>query len=372
MPVMPPILQESHDGKCACNSWGHSSVGPQSATAGQTPPSARGYGLPASFLKDRALRSLGEENTDDIIDYLKIDLDLSRLDKIHNCLWLAGRPHTARPLHRQLMMAREVIITEQFGLHLVWRGYRMFLKPLPAYLLDYDFWKAYLVRQETDIERKKQAAILHSSACGLIMSYIWLIRHRSDMKIAQDKSLVPNMKWEQWRKFTKTFLARIGPTTLERVNRRFHHGELRAGRLNLIYRFYTPIFSLRNCLRGYTVGYDRHGLFFQENFGWLIMVFAVLPVLLSAMQTGLTTNRLKNDIRFQRASFGFVCPSIILPVAIIGLALILLLILIVDNFLVTRKIQKRLWKQRYNVVPKKPSIWRRISRDMHASNAALS
>lgn len=34
-------------------------------------------------------------------------LTLSRLNAIHQYLWMAGRPRPCRPLHRQLMIGRE-------------------------------------------------------------------------------------------------------------------------------------------------------------------------------------------------------------------------------------------------------------------------
>lgn len=68
-----------------------------------------------------------------------MDMDVSMLNKLHQYLWLAGRPTCARALNQQKMIERQIVITEQAGMHLVWHESRMFLKPLPDYLLDYQF-----------------------------------------------------------------------------------------------------------------------------------------------------------------------------------------------------------------------------------------
>jgi hypothetical protein len=350
-----PSLEESDedkdDGKCICIVHKPSTVSIQNIPQRPDLPAAKAYAFPVSLFKEDTLCSIDGESPEDVLDFLQFELDLSRLDKIHSCLWLAGRPQPARPLHRHLMMGREIVITEQFDLHLAWRGSQIFLKPLPPYLLDPEFWETYLIQKDIDTKRKKQAAILHGNACGFILSYTWLIRHPSDMRIARSNGLIPKIKWQQWRKFVKEFLARVDPVALDKVNRRFHHGELRSARLNMIYRFYPPVFNLTHLFRGYTIGYDRYGTFFQQNFGWLITVFAFLSVILSAMQTGLGTNRLNDDIRFQRASAGFVAFSIILLVAVIGLGLIFLLVLVINNLVATIKIQRKAWDKRHRVVP---------------------
>lgn len=57
---------------------------------------------------------------------------------IYKHLRLASLPICARPLHHQLSIERSIVITEHADLHLVWSGNRLFLKPLPTYLMDYD------------------------------------------------------------------------------------------------------------------------------------------------------------------------------------------------------------------------------------------
>src|SRR5258708_3212243 len=70
----------------------------------------------------------------DLETFLESELDLKRLNKIHDLLWWAGRPVPARPLHRQKMRGRSIVITEDLDLHLSWIDAKLYLKPLPRNL----------------------------------------------------------------------------------------------------------------------------------------------------------------------------------------------------------------------------------------------
>ncbi|KAF2462923.1 uncharacterized protein BDR25DRAFT_308060 [Lindgomyces ingoldianus] len=55
-------------------------------------------------------------------------------------LWIMN----INPLHRQRVKGREIVLTEEPRLHLVWIHDRIFAKPLPRYLLSQTFWKMFL------------------------------------------------------------------------------------------------------------------------------------------------------------------------------------------------------------------------------------
>lgn len=76
--------------------------------------------LPAVY-RDRShsLQIIDEKNENSIHRYLEWEMKVPRLNEIHGYLWLAGRPMCARPLHRQAMLGRELVITEQVDLHMV-------------------------------------------------------------------------------------------------------------------------------------------------------------------------------------------------------------------------------------------------------------
>jgi hypothetical protein len=157
--------------------------------------------------------------------YLDVELETSKLDKIHQLLWLAGLPRCARPLHRQRLMNRTLVITENPDEHLVWHESRVFVKPLPEFLLSYEYWLHHLCTN------KKR----HRYACGLVLSYVWLVNYPSDLQIAKDSQLPPeNIDWASWTAFLVDFLTQINPHTLHQVARRYQYGELRLTRLNLI------------------------------------------------------------------------------------------------------------------------------------------
>lgn len=264
--------------------------------------------------------------------FLRYELCVPRLDKIYNHLWLAGRKGmAARPLHRQAMMDRDITVTEQVDLHLVWAHSKIFIKPLPAYLLDIAFWEEYLCSDKE----------LHESACGFLLSYAWLISRESDFQTAtgfdeRPRLLPEGLSWPQWVTFMEDFLRGIDLDDGKRFgfNRRYDFGELRANRLNMIYRL-APALRFRHFIRGYYYGYNRYDVFFRRNFAWLIVVFAYLSIVLTAMQVGLATSILSEDYRFQAASYGFAVFSIMVPVVMVGIVLLIFVVLFTGNLLST-------------------------------------
>jgi hypothetical protein len=223
------------------------------------------------------------------------------------------------------MMERQILVTEQADLHLVWHESRIFLKSLPDYILDYQFWKAAICNN----------AALHASSCGFLLSYIWLLCYPSDLKIASELGLISSkISWEDWTVFVDTFLSNIDCETLDMVNKRYHYGELRLSRLNTIYRL-THIFEPKQFMRGYVYGYDRYTVFFERNFGWVVTFFFYITIILSAMQVGLGITALQHDKMFQRASYEFAVFSIVLPVCAFGAGILLFAWFFVFNLTAT-------------------------------------
>ncbi|KAF3390711.1 hypothetical protein DPV78_010976 [Talaromyces pinophilus] len=236
-----------------------------------------------------------------------MDLDVSRLNRIHGYLWMAGRPFSARPLQRQKMMGFDIVLTEQADLHLLKFSNRLLVKPLPEYILSFEFWDKYLC----------SSTELHESACGLLLSYLWLICSPLDMKIAHKLDLLPSyVTWQWWKAFVTDFVSHVDVNALDQVNKRYHFGELRLGRINSIYRL--RFFSTHS-IRGYLYGYNRYTLFFQRNFAWLLVIFVYFSLVLSAMQVGLTIPPLNSNQAFQKTSYGFVVFGIFSVAFFLGL-----------------------------------------------------
>jgi hypothetical protein len=239
---------------------------------------------------------------DNIQAFVAIDLNVERLNRIHDRMWTCGRPMNARGLHRQLLENRNIVRTEQADLHLLYYDTTLLLKPLPSYLLCPVAWVKYLNHDEK----------LHKLACGFLLSYIWLLRSPLDFQIAQDAHLLPSgLIWPKWKKLVTEFLKSIDADTLHQVNKRYHFGELRLGRINTIYRT-NPRLAPGHFVRGYLYNYNRYVVFFKRNVAWVVVVFVWFSLVLSAMQVGTTVMDLKDNRAFNKASYGFVVFSIVM------------------------------------------------------------
>ncbi|KAM3533680.1 hypothetical protein MY4038_002995 [Beauveria bassiana] len=113
----------------------------QNAVAGQGERDQLLALLPALYRKESGdMAAVGQHVTACVEE----GLNLERLASIHGWLWIAGLPFPPRALHHQLLLEREIFITERLDMHLVWTTGRMFLKPIPRFLLDPAFWARYL------------------------------------------------------------------------------------------------------------------------------------------------------------------------------------------------------------------------------------
>ncbi|KAJ4158524.1 uncharacterized protein LMH87_009047 [Akanthomyces muscarius] len=216
--------------------------------------------LPASYRRQSGdLAAAGQYVTACVEE----ELDLRRLTSIQGWLWMAGIPLPPRALHHQLLLGREIIITERMDMHLVWTTGRMFLKPIPRFLLEPAFWIRYLANEQCgcspDTNVVNHAIILtecrhphlRASALGFLYSYAALLSHESDFLLAQEKHLLPpEIAWCGWRILVEQLdIEHILP----RIDRRFVHGELRLSRLNKIY------ILARTPMRGYMARWDQSG-----------------------------------------------------------------------------------------------------------------
>ena len=279
--------------------------------------------------ENHTLRSVNPNSEADLQSYLKGDLDVDGLIKVHKHLWFAGLPRCARPLHYQLMIGRKIVITERADLHLLWGDGGLFLKPLPDYLLSYNIWERTLLKDD----------YLSENAKGFLLSYLWLIRHKSDFVIAQRENVVnSDLTWEQWTTFSKVIFPNIASTNtasalLDGISPRYLYGELRLGRVNLIYRLCLNTRSFKTFIRGYFYGYNTYSSFIEKNFAWVLTVIVYITIVLTAMQVGLATTELGGSKLFNRASYGFTIFSIMAPLGILLVLLSVLLVLIIFNLL---------------------------------------
>jgi hypothetical protein len=120
--------------------------------------------------------------------FLKNEFLLKDLEKISSHLWMISKHDIKNisPLYRQRVKGREIIVTEDPRLHLVWYHDRIFIKPLPKYLLSYSFSAAYL---SVNRYSSPEQITLQRAVLGYLRTYIYLIKYKSDFRIAVDDKL---------------------------------------------------------------------------------------------------------------------------------------------------------------------------------------
>ncbi len=180
------------------------------------------------------------------------------------------------PLHHQGAHAREIKVTENPGLHLVWHYELIFIKPVPAYFYSPAFWE-YLKNAD------KEDMALHKACVGFMRSYYVLIKYKIDFDEACKLRLIPEKSngklptYEEWCKFIAPF-ARVGD---KHVNDRYRYGELRLTRINRTARIFG--FKL-----AYHHIYPQWGSFLEHTLAPIIAVFAICTVVLNSMQVTLS------------------------------------------------------------------------------------
>jgi len=259
----------------------------------------------------------------DLDNFVSNELDVSRLDEIQDRLWLAGRLQNIRPLHRQQLLGRKVLVSEQADLHLLWIDDKILIKPLPAWLLDHGFFQKYV----------RTSPVL-PAAIGFLNSYIRLVSYETDFTIAQELHLLPSeLDWKGWLDIVQEILPRFLANE-QTVSPRYHYGELRLSRIDWIYRLDFR-FRFRHFCRGYYYSSQTYRSFLNRNFGWLLVVFVYFTILLTAMQVGLATNQLRDSVPFNAASYGFSVFSLVGPLLTLLYGAVLTLVLVIYNVTVT-------------------------------------
>jgi hypothetical protein len=241
--------------------------------------------------------------------FLRTSFDLTKLHRIHSFLLLAGFARLPRSLHIQKLQRREIVVVERMDLHLVWSKARIFIKPLPDFLLNYEFWQSHIGQSEE----------LHRAACGLLYSYFGLIRYDHDLWTAQEAHLInPNITFREWTDFVRVVFRNQGVGDTLSLDKRFYYGELHLERLHWIYRFSPQTISLSTIVDGYPQAAKEGYVPFIERYNNVVSAFGIIIVILTAMQVGLGTERLQSSQAFQRASFGFTAFAIIASACLTG------------------------------------------------------
>lgn len=223
-------------------------------------------GWPCISLNDRAA----------VEELLYGEFYASDLERVAPRLWIMSTQSSANvePLHRQRIKGREILVTEDPSLHLVWIHDRIFIKPIPKYLLSHYFWERFLLC--TPSVRDARQELIVRAATGYLRTYRYLIRHESDFGIAKQDHLRLIPRHVEWPEFCH-FIANFGQIEDVDVSPRYHYGELRLSRLN----FYAPfLFGKFN----FQKVHGQYSDYFARFYGPILFAFAVASTMLSSMQ----------------------------------------------------------------------------------------
>lgn len=223
-------------------------------------------------------------NSMELSAFLLRELYATDLDVIVSKTWgMSAKSKIISPLHFQQVQGRKIYVTEDPRLHLVWLHDRIFVKPLPKYLMSHRFWVDYLLDDSSALSSGSRQAI-RKAALGLLRSYYYLIAHESDFAIACAEGLrllPPDITWDQFCGFSSRF------KDIEdcHVWRRYHFGELSLSYLNLHAKLF-----LRK------LQFERiPGIYSSRFYGALLFGFAGWTLVLGAMQVTLAVESLVTE-----------------------------------------------------------------------------
>jgi hypothetical protein len=226
-------------------------------------------------------RCIDLQDINRLTSYLREELCSPELETLAPRMWMFTNQSSSNisSLTRQRVKGRHIVVTEEPRLHLVWYHDRIFIKPLPPYMLSHAFWSQHLCSPGGGKEG------IELAARGFLRTYSHLIRHGSDLRMAQqdELGLLPgSITWPEWCMFRRA----IACISDDDVSRRYHYGELRLTRLNFYGKFFL---RKRHFLRTN----PQYGEYFAQFYAPLLFLFGVSSIVLSAFQVELGIGALK-------------------------------------------------------------------------------
>ncbi|KAF2627086.1 hypothetical protein BU25DRAFT_440297 [Macroventuria anomochaeta] len=281
--------------------------------------------LPYHYHEAAGKRVVGDP-AEDTTAFLRRELSLGSLADMLRHLGFAGAKRPAKPLHFQMVLSREIIVVDRMDLHLLWTNKgRLFVKPVPRFLLDPAFCRTNLQCPDAcpcDTPTETCRTNPRKIALGFLHTYACLVSSESDFHIANEKRLLPcredgkSIEWTDWKTLARELL-RAHEREPNMMHPRFLRAELRLSRINTIHRFTRlPHFD------PYLRSRYNYGSLFGDNLAWMAIVTVFAVLMLTAMQVGLATERFKDDAAFQQASYGFTVFAILGPICVFGLVVL--------------------------------------------------
>jgi hypothetical protein len=227
------------------------------------------------------------------------------------------------PLHEYFTRGRTVNVTEYPGLHLVWYYDKIFIKPIPPYLLCGAFWE-YL--EEADKAVWKAAA-------GFMRTYYYLIQYEIDFRKAtsSELQLIPQLDCQAPITFEEfaEFIAQFHCLGDHAVAPRYSYGALRLTRLNHLSRVFLRKWTYFHLHPQWS---DNLGRFVAP----IVFLFAILSTILSSMQVVLATQGSNsNEVwpAFLLVSKWFsVVVILVVALILVGLVVVVVVMLLKDGY----------------------------------------
>ncbi|KAI1117158.1 hypothetical protein F5Y14DRAFT_405044 [Nemania sp. NC0429] len=261
--------------------------------------------------------------------FLVSDLSIDSLSSMEKHLWWAGSRRPPIQLHLQVAIGRQIVVDERMDHHLVWdNSGRIFIRPMPPFLLDCDVWDNFLACSDINCTCGTDCppGCMQDSrkiARGFLYTYSCLVSSRTDFFLANEHHLLPQgpreekMTWDNWKVMAREILESCDR---DQLHPRFQRGELRLSRLNIIHRI-----TRRPPFRPYIRGWRNYSSILYGNLTWMATAAVFIALILTAMQVGLATDRLGKDSTFQQASYGFTVFAIIGPIGVFALVVLAVL-----------------------------------------------
>lgn len=147
---------------------------------------------------------------------LKAELSTSRFrDPLYRMLFRYITKNNYCRFKYQLSCGRRILVTNKTHLHLVVMGSEIFVKPLPAFLLDHKVFRSIISVDKS----------LYEDAMGMLASYILMIVDLVDFEAAYDHHLIPSfLTFAQWTTFSQQVMNQRENFW---VSTRYSWGELR-------------------------------------------------------------------------------------------------------------------------------------------------
>lgn len=275
-----------------------------------------------------------------VTDFLEREFCSPDLEAIASRLWILSTQSSANinALHRQRVKGRDIVITEEVRLHLVWIRNRIFVKPLPKYLLSHEFWERFLSAKSSQADDHSET--IRKAVLGFLRTYRYLIQYESDFMIAQQDHLRLIPQTVEWADFCQ-FTLELDQIKDSDVSGRYCYGELRLSRLNMYAPFLLRKFQFEQV-------HGQYGEFFERFYAPMLFVFAVFSTLLNSMQVGLAVEQVSSEhwVALRTVSRWFSAISLVGIFFIASFFAMLWLWMVVDEWIFVIRCRARKRKER--------------------------